>query len=139
MIIGALALAGVAVPLAPAAAQDDYYGYDSASSAITVTGPRAHRVGRSASGAPIMQYEAAQAVDYSDLDLRSSYDRERLRMRVDVAAYEACQALDDAYPRGVDSLVEPRDCHADALKRAQGQIADAIDRANFYSSGFYGY
>jgi UrcA family protein len=141
MIIGAFALAATALPLAPAAAQDDYYGYSpaDADSAITVTGPHARRVGRTASGAPIVQYEAAQTVDYSDLDLNNSFDRQRLRMRVDVAAYEACQALDDAYGMADDSLSEPRDCHADALRRAQSQVSDAMDRAAIYGSGYYRY
>jgi UrcA family protein len=133
MILGAVALAATSLPLAPAAAQSDYYGYDSSSSsAITVTGPHSRRVGRSASGAPIVMHEAAQTVDYSDLDLRTSMDRERLNFRIDVAAHEACAVLDDAFPTGLDTMPEPRDCRADAVRRAQAQVDDAVDRAIYY-------
>jgi UrcA family protein len=131
LMFGAVALAATALPLAPATAQSDY-GYDSDSSSITVTAPHSRRVGRTASGAPIIQHEAAQTVDYSDLDLRNGMDRERLRMRVDVAAYEACAALDDIAPSGFDTMMEPRDCHADAMRRAQGQVDAVIDSANYY-------
>jgi UrcA family protein len=131
LMFGAIALATTALPLAPATAQSDY-GYDSDSSSITVTAPHSRRVGRSASGAPIVEHEAAQTVDYSDLDLRTATDRERLRFRVDVAAYQACQALDDIAPSGgFDSMMEPRDCHADAMRRAQGQVRAVIDSANY--------
>jgi UrcA family protein len=139
MFIGALALATTtALPLAPAMAQDDYYGSDY-DSTITVTGPHGHSVGRSSSGAPIMQYEAAQTVDISDLNLNTRFDRDRLRMRVDVAAYQACQMLDDTYGKADESLSEPRDCHADAVRRARGQVDDAIDRAGYMSASAYDY
>ena len=48
-------------------------------------------------------------------------------------------ALDDAYGMADDSLSEPRDCHADAVRRAQGQVNDAMDRAAIYGSGYYRY
>jgi UrcA family protein len=140
LMFGAFALATTALPLAPATAQSDYYGYNTDSSSITVTGPHSRRVGRTSAGIPIIEREAAQTVDYSDLDLRTGMDRERLRVRVDNAAYEACQALDDAYGMAPDSLSEPRDCHRDAVRRAEGQVRAAIDGANYYgTSASYGY
>jgi UrcA family protein len=128
-ILSTCVLAASVRPLTPAVAQDDYYSSDSGS--ITVTAPHHRQVGRSALGAPIIESEAAQTVDYSDLDLRTSYDRERLNHRVNVAAYEACAALDDAYGTADPSLSEPRDCYADARARAQRQVREAIDIANY--------
>lgn len=129
MIAGAAALATV-LPLAPALAQPDGY-YDSGSS-ITVTAPHSRQVGRSATGAPVYLREASMAVNYSDLDLRTPAGRDTLYMRVDDAARDACDALDDAYPAFDDEIVEPRNCRADAMNRARWQVRDAIDRASYY-------
>jgi UrcA family protein len=151
MIMSAVAFAATALPLAPAVAQpDDYYGsYDSHDNSppITVTGPHQRTVGRSASGAPIRESEASMTVasgapireseasmtvDYSDLDLRSSLGRDLLNTRVDAAARDACNALDDAFGVADPALTEPADCRADARRRAQGQVREAIYRANYY-------
>jgi UrcA family protein len=136
LIIGAFALAaGAALPLTPAAAQSDYYGYDTYGydTSITVMGPHSRQIGRSASGAPIELQEVSRAVDYSDLDLRTSMGRDELYTRVDAAARDACYALDDAFPPNFDSMDEPRDCRAAAVRRAQVQVHEAIDRANYYA------
>jgi UrcA family protein len=137
LLLGAVALASTALPLAPVAAQSGDYGYDSSSSAIIVTGPHSRRVGRSSSGAPIIEREAVMTVDYSDLDLSTAMDRDRLYMRVDAAARNACDELDDAFGVADPALSEPADCRADAVHRARGQVRDAIERARYYRNYRY--
>jgi UrcA family protein len=140
MLVGAFALAAsTALPLAPAVAQsyDDDYAPPAAyndydSSDIVVTAPHSYRVGRGEDGAPIYLREASQAVDYSDLDLRTRWGRDELYSRVDAAARDACAALDDAYGVADPSLTDPSDCRADAKRRAQDQVDNAIDYANDY-------
>jgi len=136
MITGAFALAA-ALPLAPAVAQPDAY-YSSTDSSITVTAPRIRHEGRSAIGAPIRTVETDSVVYTGDLDLPRRADRRLLDMRVEAAASEACDFLDQHYPTDTP-LTTPRECRSDAVRSAQYQVRDAIERAALYDTAVVDY
>jgi UrcA family protein len=101
-------------------------GYD-ANDAITVTAPHKRVTGRSASGAPIEMMEAQSSVYFGDLDLATRSGQDELRYRVAGAADSACRWLDEVFPSG--PMTEPptqAECRRDAIRRAEGQINDAI-------------
>lgn len=125
----ALALAAIGSSLAPsmpAIAQSTGTQLDTRS-AITVLAPRVRESReRSASGFPIQTLTAQSVVYIDDLDLRTETGRSELSNRVNLAAKEACDWIDQVYP-----LAQPSDadCQRDAVKRAQDQVDSAIAKA----------
>lgn len=84
-------------------------------------------VGRAyGSGAPIEKVTVDYHVSYSDLDLVKHADVLALNQRVEGAAHDACQQLDDLYPLERPKL---RECTADAIHGASEQVQKAIAAA----------
>jgi len=129
----AAAALGLSVAALPARAQDPTYdggaygrdynhGYDRASyrdgdDEIIV---HARPLGRSSTtGAPIERVTASRVVDYRDLDPDSPWGARELHWRIEHAAREACEELDDQYPIG-----EPdrSDCVSEAIRNAEHDV-----------------
>lgn len=131
LIASAVALAAV-LPMAPASAQSGY-----SDPSITVTAPRMHTEGRSASGAPIRTIETDSVVYLGDLDLRTRAGRRELDLRVEAAADEACGFLEQHYPMS-EPLNTPRQCRNSAVNMAQAQVRDSVERAALYDGVYDG-
>ena len=104
----------------PAAYNDDtpYAG------GVTVTAPPRHE--RSANGAEIDRVTASRVVDISDLDLSTHWGVHALHARVERAAADACQELDNTpglYP------VDPSDtdCQQRAVHEAMASVPIGVD------------
>jgi UrcA family protein len=111
----------VAVPLAPATAQDP---------SITVSAPAVRGAGEPVNGVrQRMQLVANVTVDFADLDLRTAYGRYLLDHRVRLAADTACDRLEDIDPpTGVGAAMNADfgDCRQFAMRRAEPQMRRAI-------------
>jgi UrcA family protein len=81
-------------------------------------------VGRAyGSGAPIEKVTVDYHVSYADLDLVKHADVLTLNKRVEGAAHDACQQLDELYPIERPKM---RECTADAIHAASEQVQKAI-------------
>lgn len=96
--------------------------YDTAGD-IVVHAPR-YRQERTFNGAPIVWARASRVVDYSDLDLSTRWGVHSLYRRVQRAAVDACDALNNAYVGGLYPVDDPS--NADCIHRA---VDDAMSRA----------
>jgi UrcA family protein len=91
---------------------------------VTVTAPPRHE--RTASGAEIDRVTASRVVDVSDLDLSTDWGVHELHARVERAAADACEELDNTpglYP--VDS--SDADCQHRAVHRAMASVPIGAD------------
>lgn len=118
--VGLAAAAALALTLnvAPVHAQsydDDAY----TTSGVTVYAPRT--VGRSEIGAPIEEVHASRVVHFDDLNLDTRYGAHVLRARIEHAADEACDQLDQDYP--VDAGDNPP-CRQTAVDRAEYRVQE---------------
>jgi UrcA family protein len=85
-------------------------------------------VGRAyGSGAPIEKVTVDYHVSYADLDLVKHADVLTLNQRVEGAAHDACQQLDELYPL---ERSKQRECMSDAIHGASDQIQKAITAAH---------
>jgi UrcA family protein len=96
--------------------------YDTAGD-VVVHAPR-YRQEHTFSGAPIVWARTSRMVDYSDLDLSKGWGVRALHNRVERAAVDACNALDDLRVQGLYSMEDPS--NADCINRA---VDDAMSRA----------
>lgn len=87
--------------------------------------PTAKVVGRSATGAAIEQVELRARVTYTDLDLSIPNNAKVLKQRVQDAAREICDRLEQMYPLGGGG----DRCVYDAVEGAQSQVAAALSSA----------
>lgn len=92
---------------------------------ISAERPAATVVGRTSSGAQIVQYEVSYRLSYDDLDLTTSAGADELRKRVEVAATSACKDLDKIHP------VERPDssCARKTVEKSMPQADRAISKA----------
>jgi UrcA family protein len=99
-------------------------GYAYTSEGITVYASPAY--GRTWNGAPVVVTRATRVVNTSDLDLTTSVGQYVLRDRVERAAVDACNELDDAWIMGLYPLPDESDadCYA-------GAVSDAMVRAQY--------
>jgi len=82
-------------------------------------------VGRSIySGAPIERITVDYRVHFSDLDLLKHADVQTLHERVEMAAQDACQQLDELFP--VHAHGQSRACIEDAVRGAAPRIQQAV-------------
>jgi UrcA family protein len=134
----ALVALGLSLAAVPARAQDPTYdgpgydrtypsgderGYDHASyrdgdgDEIII---RARPLGRSSTtGAPIERVTTSRVVDYRDLDIDSPWGARELHYRIEHAARDACEELDDRYPIGEPDV---RDCVSEAVRDAEHDV-----------------
>ena len=138
--LAGLALAGLGLSLAaaPARAQDPTYdgsaydrsyqpgyesGYDRASYRDNADDEiiiRARPLGRSSTtGAPIRRVTTSRVVDYRDLDVDSPWGARELHARIEHAARDACEELDDRYPIGEPDV---GDCVSEAVRDAEHDV-----------------
>lgn len=120
--LGLAAAAGLALSLnvAPVHAQD--YSDDSGAyqeSGVTVYAPRV--VGRSEIGAPIEEVHASRIVYFNDLNLDTRWGAHVLRTRIERAADQACDQLDQNYP--IDAGDSPP-CRQTAIDNAMYQVQE---------------
>ena len=119
------ALIGAAIlPVQPAIAQAGMTERPS----ITVLAPRARQTGRdTATGAPVETLTAQSIVYTDDLNLATEAGREQLDERIEVAAREACEWLDEVYPLSTAmSGTTTYDCVSDAVARTDDQVKEAV-------------
>lgn len=116
-------LTAVAVPAQPALAQGA-----SERPSITVLAPRARQTGRdSATGAPIETLTAQSIVYTDDLNLATEAGRDQLDERIEVAAREACEWLDEVYPMSPTMTgTTAGDCVSEAVARTSDQVEEAV-------------
>ena len=125
VFLSAAALAtAVAMPVAPALAQTD--GVQADRGSITVTAPRVETEPRPGSVIPERTLTASALVYYDDLNLDTERGREALEERVELAAEETCEWLDEIYPPTGLTLGGDNDCAFDAKKKAEEQVDAAI-------------
>lgn len=133
IFLGAAALAAtIAAPLTPALAQAEDEQVDRG--AITVLAPRIETNTEPGSIIPERTLTASALVYYDDLNLNTERGREALEERVELAAEETCEWLDEIYPPTGLTLGGNDDCVFDAKKSADEQIDAAIAA---YESGRY--
>src|SRR5690242_3939123 len=107
---------------APAHAQPAYDNDTYQAGGITVYA-RPH-YGRAWNGAPIVVARATRVVNTSDLDLSTRWGVHALRDRVERAAVDACNELDNEYTMGLYPM--PDENQTDCVRRAAD---DAMDQA----------
>jgi UrcA family protein len=129
----AFAALGLGLAAAPARAQDpaydgpaydrdyqpsyDHASYRDADAEIVV---RARPLGRSSTtGAPIERVTTSRLVDYRDLDIDSPWGARELHWRIEHAARDACEELDNRYPIGEPDV---RDCTSEAVRNAEHDV-----------------
>ena len=98
---------------------------------IIVEAPIMRRVvGRTAPGAKIEVIELRRRVSYADLDLTKYADVNELKARIETAAQDSCEKLDEMYP-----LMKPagrqeiRRCTSEAIERSEEELQAAIEKA----------
>ena len=122
---GCAALAATfGLSFAPAHAQPSYDDNSYQTGGITVYARPYY--GRTPSGAPIVVAHATRVVDTSDLDLSTSWGVRALRDRIERAAYQACNDLDNQYTMGLYPLADDSDADCEA-----NATADAMAQAGF--------
>jgi len=122
-LAAAVAAATLAIPQAPALAQD---------SSITVSGPGARAAGIPADGVgQRTQLVADVKVYHADLDLRTDYGRDVLEQRVRIAADAACDRIDAIDPPVGAGGLDPDagDCRQIAMRHAESEMRRAISAA----------
>jgi len=134
----AFAALGLSLAAAPARAQDPTYdgpafdhayppgydrGYDRASYRDDADDEiiiRARPLGRSSTtGAPIERVTTSRIVSYRDLDIDSPWGARELHYRIERAAHDACDELDDRYPIGEPNV---GDCVSEAVRDAEHDV-----------------
>jgi UrcA family protein len=103
----------------PYAAGD--YGYDSSATVGGITVYASPRHERTAIGAPIVTARVSRVVDTSDLDLGTGYGMHELRARVESAATDACNQLDNE-PGLTPLQGDDADCYHRAVGDAMAQV-----------------
>ena len=98
--------------------------YAYTSQGITVYSNPAY--GRTWNGAPVVVTRESRVVDINDLDLTTPLGQHVLRDRVERAAVDACDELDNGWVMGLYPLADESDadCYA-------GAVSDAMVRAQY--------
>lgn len=107
-----------AAPVHAQSAYDDDGAAPYETSGVTVYAPRT--VGRSDIGAPIQEVRASRVVRFDDLDLDSRWGAHVLKVRIERAANQACDELDQDYPISDDSTP----CRQTAVDHAMYQVRE---------------
>jgi UrcA family protein len=117
-----LSLGGAHAQPYDAAGPSGDYAYTS--EGITVYSNPAY--GRTWNGAPVVVTRATRVVNTSDLDLTTALGQHVLRDRVERAAANACDELDNSWIMGLYPLPDESDadCYA-------GAVSDAMVRAQY--------
>lgn len=123
VLIGCAGLAAT-LGLDLTAANAQPYGDDYAYQAGGITVYARPHYGRTWNGAPIVVARATRVVNASDLDLSTRWGEHVLRARVERAAWDACNELDNQYTMGLYPLPEENDtdCQARAVADAMSQV-----------------
>ncbi len=124
LLLGVIALATAATPLAGLQAENDKND-KSDGWAITVLAPRVEQVDTPNSLRTTRQLTASSLVYFDDLNLQTKAGREALYSRVKQAAQETCDWLDQIYPLD-QPLTDDRECVRDAISNAQAQVDRAL-------------
>lgn len=125
IFLGAAALAAtIAAPVTPTLAQAEGEQVDR--NAITVLAPRVETEIEPRSFLTERTVTASALVYYDDLNLNTERGREALEERVELAAEETCEWLDEIYPPTGLTLGGNNDCAFEAKKRAEEQVEAAI-------------
>lgn len=126
-LYGAAALAlAASAPLSTAGAQTQEEAANRA--AITVLAPRIWTEETPGLVGTERTISTSAVVYIDDLNLQTPDGREQLKNRVETAAKEVCDWLDDLYPLDRD-LSSEYDCVRNAVDDAQPQIEEAIARS----------
>jgi UrcA family protein len=110
-----------AMPLQVANAQND----PAQEPAITVLAPRVVEERSSDSIGKTRTLTASSVVYVGDLDLDTQSGRDALKQRVETAAKETCEWLDDLYPLD-NPIGSDRNCVDNAMNRAEEQMLAVI-------------
>ena len=135
----ALGLAFAATAHAQPYGQPDYgpYGYGPQdypppyaatpyANGVVVTAPPRHE--RTFGGAEVDHVTASRVVDISDLDLSTRWGVHELRARVERAAADVCNRLDNEWPQGLYPLQgNDADCYHRAVVDAMAQTPVGVD------------
>lgn len=111
------ALAGMAIAIGPAVAQEAPAKWKPGRESITVSGKPMKNYRMVLSGSHLGEAFAVTAsipVPYSDLDLAKEPGAAELGRRIHVAAHLVCQELDRKYPPALYPILEGGDCEHDA-------------------------
>jgi UrcA family protein len=92
--------------------------------------PTTQVVGRSTTGAPLVEVQLRHVVSYADLELSIPSNAKVLRQRVETAAREVCTDLDRLYPNPVGADSCARKAADNAKPQVEAAIADAQARKN---------
>jgi UrcA family protein len=134
--VAGLAAIGLAATAPGQVARAQPYDYSTASGGqVTVYAPRVER--DPATGADIDVVHESRAVYYGDLDLNSRHGVRVLSDRIERAASDACQDLDNAPGLTVIGSESDSDCIGRAVYRAMAQAPIAEDVAyRGYDNGY---
>ena len=69
-------------------------------------------------------------VSYADLDLSNPADMVVLEQRIEIAAQEACEALEESFPLGQKSMADVRRCINRAIDGTKEAFETAVATAN---------
>jgi UrcA family protein len=129
LVLASAVAAVLTFSVAPAPVRAQGYDYDNDTSVGEVTvHPRV--LGRDpATGAPIDTVTATRYVNVSDLDLDTNWGQRMAVRRVERAAYDACDYLDQHYVT-LDS--QSPDCVRAAVRDAVDQIETAVGHPIYY-------
>jgi UrcA family protein len=108
---------------------------------VTVTAPRLRfreeGSGRRSMDLPPEKASLSKVVSFHDLDLTTWDGADRLRGRVERAAYRVCAQLRDAYP--FEQLSTGTRCYRDAVQNGMVRANEAISTARLNTFYDYGY
>ncbi len=93
---------------------------------ITVLAPRVRETNRTGSIFPEQIISTQSVVYIDDLDLTTASGRDELNDRIELAAKESCEWLDELYPL---STPDADQCQREAVARAEDDVEAAIAAA----------
>lgn len=85
---------------------------------------------RPASGYKTGSVQLKRYVSFADLDLSAPADSLELEQRIEVAAQEACEALERTFPLGQKSMADVRRCTKRAIEGTKEAFETAVATAN---------
>jgi UrcA family protein len=136
LAVAGLAAMGLAMTAPGQPAQAQPYGYDYSNDSggqITVYAPHRRIERNSITGAEIDVARESRVVHYGDLDLSSAYGVRRLHDRIERAAVDACQDMDNT--PGLYVMDSDVDCIGGAVDRAMAE-APIPENAAYQGYGY---